>query len=255
MRSADRYGSICSHPPSRRSKNARRRAMRHVPLMRPAALEGGAARVVARQVLEEAAEDSAIVIAAQIETEKGAVRAWRDEVQGAVQPRVGRRTHVHVLEQAQQAVPVRLVAAHPTVEVEALGDRVALARLVKLMDLPTVPGTHQHVRQRRAHVAQRNVMQAAQVRERVDVLEPSQHLRTGDGVLERTSVVIRVATIAQVAALAGFPESLMSQAPQRAGEDRLVTVLLVAVVSKGVVHNTAQVEVDHRHAVQRRAGN
>src|SRR5437899_140829 len=82
----------------------------YVPLMRPAALEGGAPRVVARKVGEETAEDSAIVIAAQIKTEKGPVSARRDEIQVAVQPRVGRRTHVHVLEQVQQAIPAWLVA-------------------------------------------------------------------------------------------------------------------------------------------------
>ena len=79
---------------------------RHVPLMHLAALPGWVPGIVAWQIREEAAQDIAVIVAAQVEAEQGAVGRRRHEVEAAIQPRIGRRSHVDVLEQVSRRSPV-----------------------------------------------------------------------------------------------------------------------------------------------------
>ena len=134
------------------------------------------------------------------------------------------------------------VAALPTVEVEALHDLVALARLVQLVDLVAVARADERVRERRAQVAQRDVQPPAQVRDGVEALEPLDDVLARRLVLDGLRVVERVAAVLQVAAVARLPELLVRHAVHEPLEDRVVEALRVD-------DDAAEVQVHDRDAI------
>ena len=67
----------------------------------------------------------------------------------------------------------------------------------------TIAVTDQHEGQRRAQVAHGDVQATAQVRHRVQRLEPLPQARAGNFVLKAAGVVQGITTVFEVAALAG----------------------------------------------------
>ncbi len=210
--------------------------------MRLCAVLTRAAGDVARKLVVETPKDVAVVVAAPLEAEERSVLGGRDEVERAVEARIVGLGDVDLGEQRKKAVRVRRVTALPTVEVEALDDLVALALAIQLVDLVAVARPHEHVRERRAQVAQRDVQPPAQVRDRVEALEPLDDVLACGLVLDGLCVVKRVAALLQIAAVARLPELLVGHAIHEPLQDGVVEALRID-------DDAAQVQVHDGHAV------
>src|SRR5262249_33501802 len=110
------------------------------------------AREIPWKLLEHATKDFPVVVSTLVEAEEIAVFVWGDEIKGTIEAWVSRRSHVHVLEQREQSVAVLSVACHPAIKVKPLNNLVAVAGLVKCVNLGTTSGSDEHISQRRAQV-------------------------------------------------------------------------------------------------------
>jgi hypothetical protein len=209
--------------------------------MRCYPLRARAAGEVAREILEEAAQNRSIVVGTVFEAEETAILCRRDKIDLAIEAWVARSADVKLLQKRQQAIDALLFSSHPAVEVEAIRDLVPVSSLVELVDLATIAGTGEHEGERRTQVAQSDVQPTPKVGEGVQGLEALGHLGAGGLVLEGPCVVEGVAAIFEVAREAGLPELLVSHPPDEALKDGAFETLRVG-------NDAPEVEVHNRDA-------
>ena len=151
----------------------------------------------------------------------GLAVARRQVVERTIKVRVGRLTHVDLLQQREQAVR-RSNPAPPGIEVEPVQDLPATVGgggRVQGVDLVAVAGTGEGERECRAQVPHRDVEAATKMRDRVEGAQTFRHLGAGDRVHQRAGVVVDVAAIAEIAGGARLPVLLGRQSPQQPIED------------------------------------
>src|SRR5690349_14119753 len=82
-------------------------------------------------------------------------RVWRAEIKAPIQLRIARNTDVGFAEQPDQTIHGGFLnPAHPTVEVEAVQNLIAIPLSIQFVDLRAGACAHEHKRKRRAQVTQ-----------------------------------------------------------------------------------------------------
>ena len=174
---------------------------RHIRAVLAGTLRHGAFRHAARQLSEQAFEHLKVKAPTPLKAERRAVVGLH-EIQAPIKTRVFLPAHVQLAKQRKKAIQCRSATTHPAIEVIVTSDLVITASGINRMDVGTIAVADQHEGQGRAQVAHGDVQATAQVRHRVQHLEPLSQARAGNFVLETAGVVQGITTVLEVAALA-----------------------------------------------------
>ena len=175
---------------------------RHIRAVPAGTLRNRAFRHATRQLSKQAFEYLEVKAPTPFKAEQRTV-VWLHEIQAPVKTRVFLPAHIQLAKQREKAIRCRSAASHPAIEIIAVGDLFIKASGINRMNFGAVTVAYQHEGQGRAQVAHGDVQAAAQVRHRVQRLEPLPQAKAGNFVLEAAGVVQGIATVLEVAALAG----------------------------------------------------